>query len=121
MAQRVTIGARPNQIFRGMTKTLVFSIVDRTGTAVDVTGWTTQFVVGVLRHSGGTAELFTLPGTVVGTYTAVNNSQVITVAITPTELDFPPGDYDHSLARTNAGFKEILAEGPFIVHEATQT
>ena len=90
--------------FKGEAKSLVFTIVDSTGAAVNITGWTIQFRMADVLE--GTADLtktasLTTPA-----------SGICTVAIAAGDTSgLSADDWYYTLDRTNSGSEAVLAYG----------
>jgi hypothetical protein len=100
-------------LFIGEDKKLTFEILDPNGVPVDLTSWTTRFVVR-LHFDSVTAEVDE-PGVVSGVYNANRslNTQRVSVTLEATDLDFAARTYFYSLRRTDTGFAAVLRSGEF--------
>lgn len=109
MAAKATIGASDN-LFVGEDKSLVFTVVDTAGVAVNITGWTLSWTLK--RRATDAAALITKTTGGGGIALTTPVSGICTVTIEDTDTD-PLGPLSgvHELKRTNAGSEAVLSYG----------
>lgn len=86
---------------------LVWTVTDSSGTAVNLSGATVQ--LQVLKYDG--TSLFTSSGTVSG-----GSNNIVTCAYTTTNTA-TGGAYRYELRRTDSGNERVLARGDFLIAE----
>lgn len=105
-----------DNFFIGEDRVLEFTIVDASDVAVNISGWSLEWV---LRRDPSSSAA-TLTKTTVSGITITNGAGgVCQVAIADTDtIDMEPGGYHHTLRRADAGFETVLAFGPFDLQQA---
>jgi len=94
-------------ISRGEDVTLTLTM----SPVVDVSSWTTTFVVKASDGSGD--ALITVAGVAAGDGSAGQ----VTFTLAAAATNITPGVYSYSIARTNTGSKAVLAKGKFTVEQ----
>lgn len=91
-------------VFRGERATLNFTM----SPVVNITGWTLAFTVAA-RANSSTKLIAATPSIVSGT------DGTFRVSLTTTNLNIAPGHYYFDVWRTDSGYEEVLAYGPFVI------
>jgi hypothetical protein len=73
-----------------------------------IAGWTIVFTVA--RKANSPTKLITQPASVVD-----GTAGTFTLALTEEQTDLAPGTYLFDVWRTDGGFEQVLAIGPFVV------
>lgn len=115
MAKEVNIRAADG-FMKGEDKTIQWDIVDTSGSPVDMAAWTLSWVLRRAQNSGGTAILTKTP-TAQTVNSVASRARVVIAAADTSSL--APGAYAYSLARTDSGYRSILAYGYLILLPVT--
>lgn len=109
-------------ILVGEDKILELSVTDDDGAAVDMTGWTVQFVMQ--RRLGESPSTLSLAATIVGTYNADPNLNTQRARVTLTDTDHTDAlsavAYSYSWKRVDPGLETVLRFGTMTWQQTTQ-
>jgi len=116
MSEEATISAADNW-FIGEDKTLRFTVLDSTGTAAqNITGWALEWILRTRPDAEGTAIY--KAGTAAITITD-GSAGICDVAIADTDTGtLSPGEYYHTLRRTDEGSETVLSFGKVSLRQA---
>lgn len=102
---------RADHLFASERKVLQFTVTDSAGAAVNITGWTLEWVLS--NEPGGTALL---TKTTASGITITNGAGgVFTVTLAAADLALNPGVYYYRTWRTDSGAEQSLAFGALTV------
>jgi hypothetical protein len=96
-------------VYRGEQVSLNFSMVP----AASIVGWTIVFTVA--RKANSPSKLITQVATAVDSATGT-----FTLALTEEQTDLTPGTYSFDVWRTDEGYEQVIAIGPFVVSPAAR-
>jgi hypothetical protein len=96
--------------FQGEDRVFQFTVKDKLGAIVNITGWTFSWEVRTYAAAGTSTLTKTSAGGGVVITDAPNGQVEVRIVRADTQA-IAPADYQHALARTNAGAWTVLADG----------
>ncbi len=107
-------------VFRGKNKVLQFSVKDAAGAVVDITGWAITWGLWEKDSTPTTAKVEKTVGD--GVSIVDGPEGVFQVSIEPDDTsDMAPKEYYHEARRTDTGYVDVLASGPFWLNQSPST
>lgn len=101
-----------DDFFIGEDKSLVFTVTDAAGDALNISGWSLSWMVKRRRaDADGSALIVKTTDDDIALTTPGDGVCTVLVADTDTDAMLPGTLYYHELKRTDAGFETVLAYG----------